>query len=178
MSSRSLLIRSRWIERDRQWARLFNRASSYRWIFVVCRVTSRLSDGVLWYSLILALPLAAGTAGWKCALHMCLAGAVSFSIYALLKRGIGRPRPYVTCTDIRQCGRELDRFSFPSGHTLHSVGFSLVLAYYFPMSTLVLIPFTLLVGASRMVLGLHYPSDVLGGALVGATIGLLSVWLL
>jgi undecaprenyl-diphosphatase len=178
MTSPSLPIRSRLIERDREWARRLNRASAYRSVFVICRVTSRLSDGLLWYALILALPLAAGTAGWKCALHMTLAGAVSLSIYLLLKRRIGRPRPYITCTDIRQCGRELDRFSFPSGHTLHSVGFSLVLAYYFPLTTLVLIPFTLLVATSRIVLGLHYPSDVLGGALVGAAIGLLSVWLL
>lgn len=178
MTSPSLLIRDRLIERDREWARRLNRASSYRSVFVVCRVCSRLADGVLWYALILALPLAAGSSGWQCALHMSLAGLASLSIYVLLKRGICRPRPYVTCTDIRQCGRELDRFSFPSGHTLHSVGFSLVLAYYFPLSTLVLIPFTLVVATSRIVLGLHYPSDVLGGALVGAAIGLISVWLL
>jgi undecaprenyl-diphosphatase len=68
----------------------------------------------------------------------------------------------------------LDQFSFPSGHTLHSVAFTLVVYYHFPGSVWLLTPFTLLVAISRPLLGLHYPSDVLAGAAIGATIALCS----
>jgi undecaprenyl-diphosphatase len=68
----------------------------------------------------------------------------------------------------------LDTFSFPSGHTLHAVAFTLVACSYYPGLTAVLMPFTLLTAASRVVLGLHYPSDVLAGAAIGAAVALAS----
>ena len=70
--------------------------------------------------------------------------------------------------DIRVCVPSLDEFSFPSGHTLHSVACSVVLTAYYPMLGWVASPFTLLVASSRIVLGLHYPSDVLDSGLLRA----------
>jgi undecaprenyl-diphosphatase len=64
----------------------------------------------------------------------------------------------------------LDRFSFPSGHTLHAVGFSLVACSYYPGLEILLWLFTLLTGVSRVALGLHYPSDVVAGGALGALI--------
>jgi len=64
----------------------------------------------------------------------------------------------------------LDHYGFPSGHTLHAVGFTLVALAYFPSLAAVLVPFALLTAASRIALGLHYPSDVLIGALLGGTL--------
>jgi len=65
-------------------------------------------------------------------------------------------------------GCPLDKFSFPSGHTLHAVGFALILAHHFPALAPAVFGFALLVAVSRPVLGLHYPSDVLAGAAIGA----------
>jgi undecaprenyl-diphosphatase len=67
-------------------------------------------------------------------------------------------------------GKPLDRFSFPSGHTLHAVSFTVIAAGAFPVLALVLLPAAVLIALSRVVLGLHYPTDVLAGALLGATI--------
>ncbi|UZD66942.1 phosphatase PAP2 family protein [Marinobacter sp. AN1] len=85
-----------------------------------------------------------------------------------------RERPFISFPVIH-CGTPpLDRYSFPSGHTLHAVCFTTVLALTLPALALVVLPFTLAVAASRVVLGLHYPSDVLAGALVGGVMGV--VW--
>ncbi len=170
--------RERWVARDLQLALTLNRVSALPAICALCRVVSRLGDGGMWYGVIALLPLAAGKPGWQCALHMLVAGSVSLLAYLLLKRYIGRVRPYEKCPKIHLRGKVLDRFSFPSGHTLHSTGFALVLTYHFPAAAIALIPFTLLLGLSRIVLGLHYPSDVAAGAVLGMTIGLGAVWLL
>ena len=81
-----------------------------------------------------------------------------------------RPRPYQVHQVIRLCERPLDHFSFPSGHTLHAVMASVVIGSIQPMLLVLMLPFTVLVALSRMVLGLHYPSDVAVGAAIGASV--------
>lgn len=70
----------------------------------------------------------------------------------------------------------LDEFSFPSGHTLHAVSFTVIATAWFPFLVVLLVLFTVLVAMSRVALRLHYPSDVLVGVLIGAVLGTVSVW--
>jgi undecaprenyl-diphosphatase len=107
-------------------------------------------------------------------LHMIIAGFTGTLIYKWLKVKTLRPRPYNVYQQISLRSIPLDQFSFPSGHTLHAVIFTLVAIHYYPMLSLGLIPFTILIGLSRPILGLHYPSDVLVGALIGTLISLIS----
>ncbi|HEV8017687.1 MAG TPA: phosphatase PAP2 family protein [Steroidobacteraceae bacterium] len=136
----------------------------------IFQIASRLGDGIVWYLLILALPLLYGAAAARPALVMALTGALGVILYALLKRLFVRERPFITHTAINRAAAPLDRYSFPSGHTLHAVSFTWQACAHFPELAWVLLPLAALIAGSRVVLGLHYPSDVLAGAAVGAAL--------
>jgi len=108
-------------------------------------------------------------------LHMIIAGLLGTLVYKWLKGATERPRPYQVCQTICCLTAPLDRFSFPSGHTLHAVVFSLVATAYYPALGWLVWPFTALVALSRLVLGLHYVSDVLVGALLGGAVAALTL---
>lgn len=137
---------------------------------LLLRAVSRLGDGVFWYALMAVLPLWYGTAGLRASLHMALVGTACLLVYRWLKRRTARPRPAGVIADVPLAMHALDEFSFPSGHTLHAVGFTLIATQYFPHLAALLVPVSALIALSRPALGLHYPSDVLAGALLGAGI--------
>jgi undecaprenyl-diphosphatase len=122
---------------------------------------SRLGDGVFWYVLMAALVVLDGFDGLRASVHMAATGLAALLLYKGLKRWTRRPRPYAADLRIRAWVAPLDEFSFPSGHTLHAVSFTIVALAYYPWLAPLLVPFTLGVALSRVVLGLHYPSDVL-----------------
>ena len=158
---------ARWADRDRRWAHAVHRVANWPLVVASLVLASRLGDGPLWVGLIAVLPLLAGPTGSACALQMLGVGLLNLAIYRLIKRRVARARPFVSCPGIRCCTRPLDDLSFPSGHTMHAVAFAIVLGYHFPAAVWLAVPFALLVAASRMVLGLHYPSDVAVGAAIG-----------
>jgi undecaprenyl-diphosphatase len=147
-----------------------NHTSQYRVIRDLFRCVSRLGDGLFWYALMIGILIVKGAEGLAPVLHMVLAGLAGTTLYKWLKGKTLRPRPYEVHQDIWLTGKPLDKFSFPSGHTLHAVVFCVVMINYYPQLAIIAVPFTALVGLSRVVLGLHYPSDVLAGALLGGLI--------
>ena len=151
-----------------------NHTSQYRVIRDFFRVVSRLGDGLFWYALMVGILIVKGAEGVAPVLHMAVAGLVGTTLYKWLKGKTLRPRPYEVHQDVWLTGTPLDKFSFPSGHTLHAVVFCVVMMSYYPQLTIVVVPFTSMVALSRVVLGLHYPSDVLAGALLGGLIAELS----
>jgi undecaprenyl-diphosphatase len=150
--------------------RRLNRGASFAVPRRVFQIASRVGDGLLWYALILVLPLVYGRAAVKPAIVMALTGALGVLVYALLKRLLVRERPFITHAAIDRAAAPLDRYSFPSGHTLHAVSFTWQACAHFPELAWVLVPLAALIAGSRMVLGLHYPSDVLAGAAIGAAL--------
>jgi undecaprenyl-diphosphatase len=137
------------------------------WLRRPFAVVSRLGDGAFWYSLMTVLPFADGWDGLRAGLHMLATGAVSLVVYRSLKGATSRERPCHTLDDITASVAPLDQYSFPSGHTLHAVSFTTVAMHYYPQLGWLLLPFTLLVAGSRVILGLHYPSDVAAAAGIG-----------
>ncbi len=163
---------------ERRLCLALNRWAARRALMRLLRIVSRLGDGVFWYVLIGALALFGGMRGAHAALHMSLVGIVSTTLYRVLKRWTRRPRPFRTHADITAYIAPLDEFSFPSGHTLHAVGFTLVAVAWFPWLAALLVPFALLVALSRVALGVHYPSDVLAATLIGFLLAGTSMYLL
>lgn len=151
-----------------------------RWLHVrtllhLFRGVSWLGNGVFWYALMLALLLRDPRAAALPVLHMIFAGIVCTAAYKMLKTGTLRPRPFQSLAHVEAGAAPLDAFSFPSGHTLHAVAFTLVALEYWPWLAPLLVPFTVLTAASRVALGLHYPSDVLAGAALGGAVGAASL---
>ena len=135
-------------------------------------VISRLGDGVFWYILMLVLPLVYGVSILPVSGRMALVGLIGLLVYKLIKTSTERLRPFMVDERIQLGTAPLDKYSFPSGHTLHATAFSIVVIYYLPELFWLVVPFAFLVAISRVVLGLHYPTDVLAGAIIGAVVAL------
>ncbi|HEY1899035.1 MAG TPA: phosphatase PAP2 family protein, partial [Steroidobacteraceae bacterium] len=131
--------------------------------------------GLIWYVLVFALPLLYGRAALRPAIGMALTGIVGLLVYKLLKHALVRERPFIRHPGITLAMPPLDRYSFPSGHTLHAVAFTWQAVAHFPELAWVLVPLTCLVAASRVALGLHYPTDVLVGAALGGLLAQLGL---
>lgn len=161
---------------DRRLCISANRWGARRAVAQFFGTVSRLGDGMFWYALMLALAIFGGSPGAITAAQMLFTGLVALYLYSGLKHWTRRPRPFRNCDDVIAWIPPLDEFSFPSGHTLHAVSFSVVAVAHFPVLAPLLLTFTALVAASRVVLGLHYPSDVLAAIGIGGALGACSLW--
>jgi undecaprenyl-diphosphatase len=151
-----------------------NRQSRHIFVRKFFQLISRLGDGLFWYGLMALILVRYQQHALPAVLHMLSVGLAGTAIYKLIKTKTLRPRPFRVYPSIVCTGKTLDQFSFPSGHTMHAVSFSLICIYYFPALLWLVLPFTILVALSRPILGLHYPTDVLAGIALGALITALS----
>jgi undecaprenyl-diphosphatase len=173
--NRAQLIMARFDLAEYWLCRRLNRGAGSPSIRALLRIASRLGDGIAWYALVAALPLLYGRAAVRPAIGMALTGIVALLIYRWLKHATVRERPFIRHPGITLAMPPLDRYSFPSGHTLHAVAFTWQAVAKFPQLAWVLVPLATLIAASRVVLGLHYPSDVLAGGAIGALLAMLAL---
>lgn len=129
--------------------------------------------GGAWFSIAAAtVPLLAGGAIARVAMHALVTLAVSHLVVQLIKRTVGRPRPSraIGCSALVM---EPDHFSFPSGHAAAAMSIGFVYAWAFPHIALPLLLAAAAVGMSRVLLGVHYPGDVIAGQLLAILTGVL-----
>ena len=154
----------------------------YFWIFNcyeqpciarLSRWTSRLGDGtgyLLAGLLLFWFEPASGT-------DFLQAGLIAFSIevplFLVLKQLIKRDRPCDYLCGVTPAIRPADRFSFPSGHSAAAFAFASVLSIYYPDWSEAAFTVAGLIGLSRVLLGVHYPTDILAGALLGISSAML-----
>jgi undecaprenyl-diphosphatase len=163
---------------EHAWCLRLNRGCSRPAVRDIFAAISKLGDGSFWYVLIVLLPVVYGEAALYPAVRMAIVGVVGVALYKYLKSRLVRERPYISLAGITAGTRALDRYSFPSGHTLHAVSFTTLAVTSFPELAWLLVPLAGLIAASRVVLGLHYPTDVAAGAIIGAALAVLSMVLM
>ncbi len=147
------------------WLNTFRR-DTYPWL---SRQISRSGDGPLYGLIGIGLVYADPTLG----LQTVTVGLVAFSLelpaYLVLKARIRRHRPRVTIVEARAWLEPSDEFSFPSGHTAAAFVMATVLCTSHPALAPWFFGWAVLIGYSRVALGVHYPGDVIAGAALGST---------
>ncbi len=140
----------------------------------VMPVITRFGDeGIFW--IVVALVLICIPKTRKAGLSMGLAMLMGWLVgNMLLKNLVARVRPYDVEVGVTLLIAKLSSFSFPSGHTLVSFEAATALARRYPKWGIAALVLAALVGFSRMYLFVHYPTDVLGGAVLGVALGLLA----
>jgi undecaprenyl-diphosphatase len=157
--------------RDHGLMRRLNRWRAPRWIRYWMIAATRMGDGWLWYALGIILLLWGGPQRFSAVGAAGSAAIAGIIVFKALKRLSHRPRP---CQLEPHCWSKVlppDKFSFPSGHTMTAFSIALVLSYYYPSLEGTLLFLALSIGFSRIVLGMHFLSDVLAGIVLGVALG-------
>ena len=166
------------VHRDQRLMRYLNRWPAPRWIRVWMICATRGGDGWLWYAMGLVLLLVGGEQRFRAVGAAALAAAMGICLFLNLKRVTGRRRPSVFEP---HCWAKLlppDQFSFPSGHTITAFAVSLSLIQFYPGLTAGLLFCAFSIAASRILMGMHFLSDVVAGAVIGAALAYSSVHLI
>jgi undecaprenyl-diphosphatase len=143
----------------------------------VWRIISHTGDGHLYVLLIAVLY-------WQQGIHsqllqlMLLAFVIERPAYFILKNTFKRNRPEAALRHFHSSIKPSDQFSFPSGHTSAAFLVVTLVSTYFPAFFLPLFSWAGLVGFSRIALGVHFPSDIVVGALMGISFAYLSIGLI
>lgn len=116
-----------------------------------------------------------GAQSWALITTLLVAFAIEIPLFTLLKRVLKRQRPYQKFPSFEAVIKAHDQFSFPSGHTTAAFLFAGVMSAYFPAWYGLFYFWASAVGASRVLLGVHYPGDIAAGALLGSALAWLAL---
>lgn len=155
-------------------ARSPDRDAPRGWDVALRRLTRSADHGALWFAVAGAVGLS-GRRGQRAAVRGVLSLAMASGVAnSLIKPLVGRRRPDPGRTRLaRQIGQQPWTSSFPSGHAASAVAFATGVGLEFPVAGAVLAPLAAAVAYSRVHVGVHYPSDVVVGALIGAGVAVL-----
>ena len=162
---------------DRRLFRLINglphSTTSDRYVSVL----SDLGEGLGWVAGGAALAILGGPKGRRAGLATAFASlAATYVVQVRVKPLFRRVRPFVN-REARVVGFKPPDHSFPSGHTASSFAAATALAFYYPKAAPLAYGVAVGVGASRVHLGVHFPSDAAVGGVIGIGIGTFSAWL-
>ena len=98
---------------------------------------------------------------------------ISQGIVYLLKKALSRERPYKIIEHLNTFGIDMKDYSFPSGHTTASFTIATTIALNMPRISIYIFVLAMIIGISRIYLGVHYPTDVAAGIFLGLSVSLL-----
>lgn len=141
------------------------------------RFISSTGDGPVYLIIALLLllldPINGSTFFWAGIIAYCF----DVSLYLLLKNIIKRDRPAVKITSYQAFITPSDQFSFPSGHTAAAFLFACLVWEFYPLFAISSFIWAAAVGMSRVLLGVHYPTDLVAGALLGSACAFWGIYL-
>ena len=153
--------------RDHRLMRRLNSWRAPRWVRLWMVCATRAGDGWLWYSAAVLIYLFGGPERGLALLAAGSAAAMGALLFLLMKRKARRMRP---CAIAEHCWARLlppDQFSFPSGHSITAFSFAVSYGLFYPAFMPALLFCAFSVALSRIVLGMHFLSDVVVGSLLG-----------
>jgi len=163
-------------ERDLRLMRRVNRWRAPRWVRLSMLWVTRLGDGWLWYALGLLLCFFGGPQRYRAVAAEGIAALAAIIVFRALKTMSRRSRP---CRIERHCWAVIappDEYSFPSGHTMTAFAISIALGHFYPDCLPYLLFVAASIGASRIILGMHFLTDVVVGAAIGLLLGYVCVF--
>jgi undecaprenyl-diphosphatase len=162
---------------DLRLMRRMNRWRPPRWVRLWMILATHGGDGWLWLSVGAGVYLFGGRRRIAALGAGALAVLAGIAIFLVVKRMTGRARP---CTLERHSWARLlppDQFSFPSGHTITAFAVLVPVGFLYPALLPILLFLALSISVSRIVLGMHFLSDVVAGCLIGSLLGYTSLHL-
>ena len=156
---------------DHHLMRRVHRWRAPRWVRLWMMIATRSGDGWLWYTLGLLILVCGGPSRLAAVLAAGTASGVGIAIYLTLKKLTNRRRP---CALEPHCWAKVlppDQYSFPSGHTINAFAIAVAMGLFYPHLMAPLLFCAVSIAISRIVLGLHFLSDVVAGAAIGTTLG-------
>ena len=157
--------------RDHEVMRRVHRWRAPRWLRVWMVSATRLGDGWIWYSVGIALLLFGGELRFIAFAAAVSAEAGAVTLFRLVKNASKRKRP---CQLQAHCWSNVlppDQFSFPSGHSMSAFAIAVPLCIFYPQLQAGLLALSLSIAVSRVILGMHFVSDVVVGSMLGAGLG-------
>lgn len=157
--------------RDYQVMRKVHRWRAPRWMRYWMIASTRLGDGWVWYSVGIAVLLFGGDMRFVAFGAAASAEAATVVLFRFLKKASKRKRP---CQLEAHCWANIlppDQFSFPSGHAMSAFAIAIPLCIYYPQLQAALLALSLSIAISRVILGMHFVSDVVVGSLLGTGLG-------
>jgi|TARA_R110002124_G_scaffold142866_4_gene307650 undecaprenyl-diphosphatase len=145
-----------------------------RWIIWM----SRTGDGHLYLLLGLLLWLFEAEHGALFLYSALLAYSLELPVYLILKKFLRRQRPCDLLQNFSAHITPSDKFSLPSGHTAAAFLMASLIASFYPSMLILVYCWASIIGLSRVLLGVHYPSDIIAGAALGLSMSYFSLSLL
>lgn len=159
--------------------RFFSRSARWRVGRTSAVLISRLGNGWLYPILALMIVEHFGSKAGRVILAAGLNAGLLHCLYPLIKRTIGRPRPFRTDARVLSLSGVLDEHSFPSGHAMTLSGVLVPIVLAWPDCLPAALALMLLMGWARIATGHHYPSDICAGAGLGFILSYpISIWAL
>lgn len=154
--------------RDAVILRVVNNSLKCSVLDILMPVITYFGSGFVTIPICAAAILNKNTSVHRFGINSALALSVSYIISEIIKITVNRLRPFLKMENLNIKKIGIDKYSFPSGHTTAAFSIGIMGSLFLPAASVIFIVIAFTVGISRMYLGVHYPTDVFAGSILGS----------